>query len=261
MRRAAVAILLLAFPAAAQAPTAEQSVSYVASVKPNNAADARTVSEYFPGGRFTAVAVTAGQLLRIAYRVQAYQVVGGPSWIWTRRFDIEAKADTNPAPPQQTLLRALLKDRFNLAVHNDRREMPVFALVLARKDGRLGPQLVQSTFDCAAYRAAPHGLPEPGRTPNCATRAGAGALSGKAISLTQLATTLGALVSRFTVDRTGLAGVYDVELTWTSDVAAMDASAPSLFTALQEQLGLKLVAERGPVDVLVVDRLEEPTKN
>jgi uncharacterized protein (TIGR03435 family) len=238
----------------------QAQVSYVASVKPNRAADARSFSEYLPGGRLTATAVTVVQLLRTAYRIQGYQLVGAPGWIATKRFDIEAKADANPAPSQQALLQALLAERFHLVARRETREMPTFALVLARKDEKLGAQLIRSDFDCAAYRAGPHGLPEPGRTPPCATRIGPGALSGKAITMAQLATSLGPLMSRFTVDRTGLSGVFDVELTWTPDAAA-DPSAPPLVTALVEQLGLKLVSEKGPVEVLVVDRIEEPSGN
>lgn len=266
--------VLNALASQAQSPSAPAPpISYVASVKPNNAADARTFSEYSAGGRLSATAVTVGYLLRIAYRIQPYQLVGAPAWIWTRRYDIAAKVEDSPAPPQQALLQMLLKDRFKLAVHNETREQPIFALVLARSDGKLGPQLTRSTFDCVAYMAGPHGLPEPGRTPNCATRIGLGALFGKAIPMTQLATSLAPFLSRFTVDRTGLTGGYDVELTWTPDPistniagntspgATPDSSGPSIFAALQEQLGLKLVSEKGPVGVLVVDHLEEPSAN
>lgn len=250
----------------AQSPSSPgQPISYVASVKPNAAIDARTLSEYSPGGRYTATAVTVASLLRIAYRIQPYQLVGAPDWISTRRYDIAVKVETTPAPTQQALLRTLLKDRFKLAVHNETRELPILALVVARSDGKLGPQLTRSTFDCAAYMAGPHGPPEPGRTPNCATRIGPAALSGKAISMTQLAVSLAPFVSRFTVDQTGLTGGFDVELTWVPDQvlpdATSDTSGPSIFSAIQEQLGLKLVSGKGPVAVLVVDHLEEPSAN
>jgi len=253
MREVCAIILAMAGAAGAQA------ISYVASVKPNRAADARSFSEYLPGGRFTATAVTVAQLLRVAYRIQAYQTVGAPGWASTKRFDIEAKADDAPPPSQQALLQALLRDRFQLAAHRETREMSIFALVPARKDGRLGPQLMRSAFDCAAYRTAPHALPEPGRTPPCAMRIGPGALSGKAISMGQLAASLTPLAGRYSVDRTGLAGVFDVEMTWTPDPA--EDAGPALVTALQEQLGLKLISEKGPVEVLVVDRLVEPAEN
>jgi uncharacterized protein (TIGR03435 family) len=132
--------------------------------------------------------------------------------------------------------------------------------------------LTPSSFDCAHYLAGPHALPEPGRTPNCGTRIGLGALSGKAIRMSQLATSLAPIVSRITADRTGLTGGFDVELTWTPEqtppeIAGGTASGtapdtgPSIFRALQEQLGLKLISEKGPVDVFVVDHVEEPSEN
>ena len=235
------------------------SVSYVASIKPNNAVDPRGLSEYSPGGRFTATAVTVRTLIRNAYRIQDDQIAGAPSWFSDKRWDISAKADDNPAPSQQILLQALLKDRFHLAAHQETRTLPVFTLVLARNDRRPGPQLVASDLDCAAYLAGPHALPEPGRTPNCATNIRSGALSGRAISMTQLATALTPFVGRFTIDKTELKGGFDVELTWLPQQNAPAQDAPSIFTALEEQLGLKLVSDRGPVDVLVVDQAQEPT--
>ena len=222
---------------------AAQTLSYVASVKANNAVDARGLSEYAPGGRFTATAITVASLIRMAYRIQGYQLVGAPNWFATKRYDISAKADESPAPTQQTLLRALLKDQFKLVVHEETREMPVFALVLARSDGRLGSKLVKSDSDCAA----------------CGARSNSGSFSGKAVPISQLAASLGFFAGRFVIDKTGLGGGYDMELTWTPDEAAGGGpDGPSLFTAIQEQLGLKLVPERGPVTVLVVDRAAEP---
>jgi len=241
---------------------AAQSASYVASIKPNTAVDALTRTDYSPGGRFTATAVTVRDLLRLAYRVQPFQLTGAPGWISTRRYDIAAKSDDRPAPSQQEFLRVLLKDRFHLEVRNQTREMPVFALVVARPDGKLGPQLTKSRFDCAAWQASPHAPPQPGQTPNCGMRVGPGSLSAKAIRMAQLAATLAALVSRSTLDKTGLAGLFDAELKWAPDQVAADAAdGPSIFAALQQQLGLKLAAERGPVEVLVVDRVEEPSGN
>jgi uncharacterized protein (TIGR03435 family) len=249
--------LVWAMAGIAAASASAQSISYVASVKPNNAADPRGFTEYQPGGRFTATAATVRTLLRLAYRVQDYQLVGAPAWFSTKRFDIAAKVEDNPPPSLQIFLQTLLKDRFGLVIHNEIRDLPTFALVLAKSDGKLGPQLIHSAFDCAAYMAAPHGPPEPGRTPNCATRINAGSLSGRSITMTQLATSLAPFVNRFTVDKTGLTGGFDVELTWTAD----DSSDPGIFTTIQEQLGLKLVPEKGPVNVAVVDRAAEPSEN
>jgi uncharacterized protein (TIGR03435 family) len=259
-RRALVAIGFLG------ALASGADISYVASIRPNNSAEARTFTEYFPGGRFSATAVTVRGLLRIAYRIQDYQLVGAPAWFATQRYDFAAKIEDDPVPSQQIFLRALLADRFKLVVHNEARELPTFALVLAKSDGRLGPQLIKSEFDCAAYLAAPHALPDPGRTPPCGARSYVGTLSAKSIAITQLATTLTAFLNRLTIDKTGLTGRFDVELTWSPeqlsyDAARDDVRGPSIFTALQEQLGLRLVPGKGAVDVLIVDRAEIPSEN
>jgi uncharacterized protein (TIGR03435 family) len=239
-------------------------VSYVAAVRLNRDPDARTISEYSPGGRLSATAASAMLLLGIGYRRQPYLIVGAPDWVWTKRFDIQAKAEGNPPPSQQELVQALLKERFRLAVHRETRELPIFALVLVRKDGKLGSRIMRTDFDCDVYRAGPHSLPEPGRTPPCGMRVGPAALSGKAVTMAQLAASLSGLMGRTTVDRTGLADRFDVEMTWTPEGrqdAASHSDDPPLVTALVEQLGLKLVADKGPVEVVVVDRIVEPSGN
>lgn len=244
----------LAFALTAEA----QTLSYVASVKPNNSIDPRGFSEYYPGGRFSATAVTVRSLLRAAYRVQDYQIAGAPGWFSTKRYDISAKVDGTP-PGQQPLLQTLLKDQFHLAVHSEKRELRAYALSVARNDGRLGPQLHKSDFDCEAYLAGPHPLPEPGPVSPCSARINMGVLSAKSIPMAQLATSLAPFAGRFVVDRTGLEGRFDVELAWMPDAAADDATGPFIFTALQEQLGLKLVSVKAPVEVLVIDHADEPS--
>ncbi len=261
MRRAFIALAgILAIAAAARA----QTISYVASIKPNNSAGARTLIEYSPGGRLSATAITVRTLIRLAWRLQDYQVAGEPGWFAVKRYDIAAKADGNPAPQQQFLIRALFKDRCGLVVHNEVRQLPGFALAPARNDGQLGPGLHKSDFDCAAYFASSHPLPTPGQTPTCGARINMGSLSAKSIPMTQLVTILAPLVGRFVADKTGLIGGFDVDLTWAPDQpaprgdVAADAPGPSIFTALQEQLGLKLASEKAPVEVLVIDHAEEP---
>lgn len=234
-----------------------QTISYVASVKPNHSVAPRAFSEYYPGGRFSATAVTVRSLLRTAYRVQDYQIAGAPGWFSTKRYDISAKADGTP-PAQQPFLQTLLRDQFQLAVHHETRELPAYALTVAKNDGRLGPQLRKSDFDCDVYLAGTHDLPMPGRVSPCSARINMGVLSAKSIKMSQLAPSLAPLAGRFVEDRTGLAGRFDVELTWTPDAAAADAPGPSIFTALQEQLGLKLVSEKAPVEVLVIDHAGQP---
>jgi uncharacterized protein (TIGR03435 family) len=134
----------------------------VASVKPNKSGDGRVFFQMQPGGRFTATNVPVRELIRMAYGIQNFQLVGGPDWIGSARFDIVAKAEGDPPPsplfgppgPMQMMVRTLLVERFKLAVHNETRDLPIYALVMARADGRLGPQLRASQVDCAAAMAA-----------------------------------------------------------------------------------------------------------
>ena len=124
----------------------------VASIKPNKSGDMRVMMSVQPGGRFTATNVTLRMMIRNAYQLQEFQITGGPSWIADERFDIVAKAETgdgigdpfraepNGQPSRgQLMIRALLADRFKLVAHNETRELPIYALVKARNDGKLGP--------------------------------------------------------------------------------------------------------------------------
>jgi uncharacterized protein (TIGR03435 family) len=195
------------------------------------------------------------------------QVTGGPGWINSDRFDIVAKAEGNPSTDARLMLRTLLADRFKLMVHHETRELPVYALVIARRDGKLGPQLRPSNLaDCLA---APK-LSTPS-DPNAAVRCGGGflrtgELGARAMEFSTLATTVSNLADRPVVDRTGLTGTFDWNLQWTADrspspTGDRSTDSVSLFTALQEQLGLKLEPTRGPVDVLVIDHVERPIED
>jgi uncharacterized protein (TIGR03435 family) len=294
--RLVCALALLAAPVlhgATQEPQFE-----VASIKPNKSGDNRVMIGVQPGGRFTATNVTLRMLIRNAYQLQDFQITGGPSWLTEERFDIVAKAEANdtmgdPFRAQQSgqpsrgqlMIRALLADRFKLVVHNENKEMPIYALVLARSDGKLGPQLKPSEVDCAAMMAAGRGRgrgmpppepPGPGAPPPpCGIRIGPGNMAVGGSPLTQVANSLSMFAGRIVVDKTGLTGNYDFTLTWTPDQMPgagqrppgapepppIDPNGPSLFTAVQEQLGLKLESQRGPVAVLVIDRVERPTEN
>ena len=212
-------------------------------------------------------------LIQNAYQLlQDAQVVGGPSWWTSETFDIDATVAGNPPQDQIPLmLRALLADRFKLVVHTERRELPIYALVLARKDGKLGARIRPGTFGCLALRTRAIREPPPSPAPSgrvpCALRFRAGSVVGEGISLAQLADHLARFVNRVVVDQTGLAGEFDFDLEWTPDQWKLDASpqtpnlpnGPSLFTALPEQLGLKLESTRGRVEVLVIDSVERPT--
>jgi uncharacterized protein (TIGR03435 family) len=257
----------------------------VASVKPNTSGDGPTRIALQPGGRITAENMSVRNLVRFAFQVQDFQLVGGPDWLEKERFDILAKAehDIVPAPPGTTgpgqlMLRSLLADRFKLAIHQEKRELPIYALVLARSDGRLGPQLQHSAIDCQAILAATRGRGAPppsfssGDRPQCGMRMSPGLVMGGGVQLSQLLTTLSQFVRRTVVDRTGLKGDFDIDLKWTPDqmpagppppgappLPPIDPNGPSIFTAVKEQLGLKLESSKDAVDVLVIDHIEAPT--
>jgi uncharacterized protein (TIGR03435 family) len=256
-----------------EAATGPNPAFEVASVKVNRSGDVAAIIDLQPGNRFLATNIRARSLIASAYRLQEYQVVGGPAWLDSDRFDILAKAPENqpftfpgpggPPPAQQLMLRALLADRFSVVVHADTRELPGYRLVVARADGQLGPLIRSSTTDCSAQTAPPL----PGQRPICGTRLIPGSLSAGNRTLAQLAGIVSQFVRRPVSDATGLAGTFDFDLTWTPDpvgnmppenVAAVDPDRPRLFTALQEQLGLRLQAVRDPLPVLVVDRAEKP---
>ena len=161
------------------------------------------------------------------------------------------------------MLRSLLEDRFRLSAHRETRDLPIYALVLARADGRLGPRLRQTTSDyCAKLLEAagkPGDTPIPTGSPACGMRPGGNGneVTAGAVPMNELARLLNVVSGRTVVDRTGLTGVWDFGLKWSPfDAPAPDPDRPSIFTALQEQLGLRLDATTGPVEVLVIDRVE-----
>lgn len=280
MRRKAVWQVFLPFAVVATFANAGQQTFEVASIKPNNSGDARSSISVQPGGRFLASNIGAKSLVSFAYQMEDYQVVGGPSWLTSTRFDVVAKAPTDipivpttaggPPSSWQLMMRALLAERFRLTAHTDTREMPVLNLVVARNDGRLGRQLQRSTADCSSLSPRPPGAPapDPNERPTCGMRLAPGAISAGGRSMAGLAGTLTQFVQRPVTDRTNLSGLFDFDLQWayeptnaiTAQLAVpVDPDSPPLFTALQEQLGLRLDAARAPIPVLVIDSIERPT--
>jgi uncharacterized protein (TIGR03435 family) len=244
----------------------------VASIKPTGPAP-----NFFSSSpdRFVRGNITLSGLLVYAYDVVEFQIQGGPDWVRTSRFDIEAKADGRPtAEEMRSMVKRLLAERFNLKVHIETQELPRYALVKARSDGRLGDKLRPSASDCSAPPdSRPPTPPRPGEVPPFFVmyRMGGGVramkMNGRPIS--QLIRSIQVDAGRIVVDKTGLTGIYDIELETEllqrPGIPAQVAQTVtpreglSLFTALQEQLGLKLEPERGPVDVLIIDRVEKPT--
>ena len=250
----------------------------VASVKPNGSGDLRVTIQTSPGGRFTATNAPLRSLIRIAYQLQDFQLAGGPKWLDEERFDIVAKGDGNPVPDRiRLMLRALLAERFKLTLRSETRDLPFYALVMARNDGRPGPQLRRSDTDCAQTVSlldglAPPGPPDPNMPCGFVGPGPGGGTRFRGVSAQAIGKFLSAPVHRPVLDRTGLVGYFDADLELTAELGppppppgAPDrfdrASAPSIFTALQERLGLKLDAQRGPVAVFVIDRAEKPVEN
>ena len=207
------------------------------------------------GGRLNTSNTSLRMLITYAYDVKDFQVSGGPGWANTERYDIVARGDASASRPQvRLMLQALLKDRFQLAVRHETKDAPIYELVVAK-----GGLKLQEDTDSPRQRIA---------------RTGAGKIVAQKTPLAMLADVLQMVAGRPVVDKTGLASPYKFMLEWTPDpgetmlpgLPRPDApppvsDGPSLFTALQEQLGLRLQSAKGPVDSLVIEAAEKPSEN
>jgi uncharacterized protein (TIGR03435 family) len=279
---AAVVLLAIAAVRGQQPAVPRGSAFEVASVKANQSGGLG-IQLNTPGpDRFTATNIPLRDLIRFAHDVQDVRLVGGPDWIRSERFDIVAKAE-QPFPawgpagaplPLLLMVRTLLGERFGLVVHQETRDLPVFALVVARDDRKFGPEITPSKLDCEsqARRGGPPPAPATPDQPTCGMRIAPGQMVMGGTPMSQFATVLSNFVQRVVLDRTQLAGAFDFRLSWTPDripqgapppgappLPPVDPNGPSLFAALQEQLGLKLESTRAPLEVLVIDRVERPT--
>jgi uncharacterized protein (TIGR03435 family) len=239
----------------------------VASIKPNTTGCC--VSGGVGDGGSSNRDVTLKMLIGTAYRVQEFQISGGPGWIGSDRFDVVGKAEDPKADFDQLrlMLQSLLKDRFKLKFHRETKEVPVYALVV----GKGGPKF---RLDSDQISPDVNGPALAGAGPNRgAIRFGADSLIGNAVTMSLFARSLSQRLDRLVIDRTNLAGRFNVQLRWTPAdgenpldpggiaLPPADPSLPSVFTAIQEQLGLKLESARGNVEVLVIDHVEQPTAN
>ncbi len=261
----------------------------VASIKPNHSGGPISRLEA-PKGRFIVTNTTAKILIAWAYAgislpLQDNQLSGGPSWISSERYDIDAKLDDSQVepleklPPEQRILQnklrvqSLLADRFKLVVREETKEIPVYALVIAKN----GPKL-QETKPGDTH---PNGIKGPGGRPEPGTFwTGNGQLEGQALPMATLVIMLSHQLKRTVLDQTGLKGKYDISLKWTPDQSSAgtfmgsadvkpgaestplpDSSGPSIFTAIQEQLGLKLESTKGPAESIVIEHIERPSEN
>jgi uncharacterized protein (TIGR03435 family) len=232
----------------------------VATIKPSKP-DTPGKAFMVRGRQFTTVNTTLSDLITFTYGVHARQVVNGPAWIETEKFDLTAKPDGEGQPSQEQwkkMFEKLLADRFKLTFHRDKKELSVYAIVVAKG----GSKLTKSEGD-------PNGLPG-------LFFRGLGNLPARNANMADFAGVLqSAVLDRPVVDQTGILGRYDFTLLWTPDEfqfgglgarppappADNVAAPPDLFTAFQQQLGLKLESTKASAEVLVVDRVEKPSEN
>lgn len=261
-----VALLLLAGAAArSQTPTRpEFEVASIRLSKPDGTSMGAGV------GSASEHNVTLKSLMTVAYRIQDFQISGGPSWAASDRFDVEAKAADRNATPDEVrlMLQSLLEDRFKLKLHRETRELSVYVLTVDKSGLKMKPSADQTSEDVSG--------PSPsGAGPNHgAIRMGAGSLIGNATTMPLFVRMLTQRLNRTIVDKTGLAGRFDLRLQWSPDVGeapfdpggnplppAADSSGVSILTAIQQQLGLKLESQKGPVEMFVIDSVEKPSPN
>ena len=246
-----------------QNETDQKAVSFeVASIKPNSSDPVGAGGLGWGADSIRARNQSPASLLRMAFGAQADQIIDTPAWARTERFDISAKVAPgvvfSAMTMLQPMLRHLLEDRFRLKVHHETRELNVYRLVRLRTD-RLGSKLVAAPANACSPpdQKSAASLIAAGR--GCSAGPVPGGISVHGMPITTLASLMAPSVERVIVDATGLTGNWDLDLAFINQVQDANGDGPSLFTALEEQLGLKLESGRAPVDVIVIDRLERPT--
>ena len=250
----------------------------VVSVKPNKSDTGMVRIMGKPDG-YAASNVSLKVLIQSAYGIREDLISGAPSWADSARFDIDAKVAAPDVDAlkklsqeqRRSMLQPLLADRFKLKIHTETKLLPVYEIVLAKGGSKLKEATAGDTY--ANGIKGPDGVGRGGMM-----RFGPGQLTAQAVPMTSLTNMLSQQLHRTVLDKTGLTGKYDLELNWTPDQgadpmfkgaegspqrgdAAPDASGPSIFTALQEQLGLRLQSAKGPVETLVIDHVEMPSEN
>ena len=276
-----VGLMVLAMAVVSGQPPAPPLTFEVATIKPSSGDSHRVAMMFQPGGGFRAEGATLKMLLTLAYDVREFQISGGPKWIDSDRYDINARAEHSASqaasmqesgPPLPTdaerktiqeqmaqRLQALFADRFQLVVHRETKEEQVYALVVAKSGSKLQP---------AQAGGERQGM----------MRMGRGSVEGHGLGLDALIHALSNQLGRPIIDRTGLVGHFDIKLQWTPEPGQSatplggapppgiepppsDPNGPSIYTALQEQLGLRLESQKGPVDLIVIDHVEKPSEN
>jgi uncharacterized protein (TIGR03435 family) len=264
--------LLASLCAGAIAQTTPHPAFEAASIKPSAPDAHATIIALPPGGRVEIGYMTLKEMIGNAWHIQPYQISGGPAWMDSVHYDISAKAGANIKRDEVfVMLQSLLADRFHMVFRREVRQLPVYALVMARKDGKPGPKLIESKAGgctqpdpvnpfavdpmrlCGNFEAGPEGL----------------TLVGAPISTA--VTPLSRVLGRPVLDKTGLTKNFDIKVEWVPDetiamklpagVVPDHPSGPSIFTVFREQLGIAFQSEKGPVDVFIVERAEKPSAN
>jgi uncharacterized protein (TIGR03435 family) len=239
----------------------------VASVKPNHSGENNSTWRYGAGGHFTGENISLRFLMTTAFRLKEAQLVDLPGWAGSEKYDIETKSAGSPTEDQIfSMLQGLLQERFQLKYHRATKRMPVYAMVPAKGGIKLQESKAGSCVVAGpeSHAAAP-GEPEPKYCGNW--YAHGGQVDGTRITMPQLVTALTMRLDRIVIDRTRFTKAFDVQLTWNPDPGPEEKAGdgidegPSIFTAVQEQLGLKLEAAKAPVEILVVDHIERPSEN
>ena len=236
-----------------------------ASIRPTAAVNPGTDYVFRPGGGFTAVNANVVELIGAAYGIESFRIVDGPDWVRRQGYDVTARAGTKATiDDTRLMLRRLLEERFRLRARMGPREMPVFALVRSRSDGRTAARLQSASPDACVDRGElPINVPRDA-LPSCGQlMTNPGRMRGRRVPIDLLATRLAPIVGRPVVNRTALEGMFDIDLEFAPENTADSVAQqkPGLYTALDEQLRLKLESTSAPVDVLVIESVERPTEN
>jgi bla regulator protein blaR1 len=287
----ALGITVVAIPIFSQAPAGSKPSFEAATIKPNLSGENHVAILGQPGGRFVVTGASLKMIMGVAYSVRDFQIIGGPTWITSDRWDIEAKAEEGSIPPPAgppdpttpnplaIRVQSLLEDRFQLKIHHETKELPVYELTVAKGGPKMKLSEDQTPFRPPERGGAPPPPPQRGGpVPRGGMRMGRGNLEATGVPFANLVQALSQQLGRTVIDKTDLKGFYDIKLQWTPEFSPAgplgpggpggpeppppaDASGPSIFTALQEQLGLKLDSTKGPVDVIVIDSVQRPTAN
>lgn len=250
------------------------------SIKPNNSGSTSSGTST-SRGRLTSTNVTVKQLIMTAYKIQDFQVIGGPDWINNDRFDVQAKAEDGAIPddgkkrdepdklgPLELMMQSMLADRFQLNLNRETREVPVYTLSVAKDGPKIKPVTAdQPETQPAKGAAPPQGAVGPGSMSTNVNR-NKGEMNANAVPMARFVNSLSRQLRRPVIDQTNLKDLYTIHLEWTPDTAVStgndapaDPAGPSLYTALQEQLGLRLASTKGPVEVLVIRSVQKPSEN